>query len=148
MWADRDALQCVVASASRLVTAKWKRPLPTVRGTARLTCSCSRPGPYGVEHVVAPRMASTLLGTPVAASNTTSHRLRRSRQGHDVMPKQKTHSGAKDRFRVTRKGKVLHGRQNRRHLLEKKSSSRKRRLSGTGQLSGGDAAQIRKLLSS
>lgn len=62
------------------------------------------------------------------------------------MPKQKTHSGAKDRFRVTRKGKVLHGRQNRRHLLEKKSSSRKRRLSGKGQLSAGDAAQIRKLL--
>lgn len=62
------------------------------------------------------------------------------------MPKQKTHSGAKDRFRITRKGKVLHGRQNRSHLLEKKSSTRKRRLSGTGQLSGGDAAQIRKLL--
>ena len=34
------------------------------------------------------------------------------------MPKQKTHSGAKDRFRITRKGKVLHGRQNRKHLLE------------------------------
>lgn len=62
------------------------------------------------------------------------------------MPKQKTHSGAKDRFRITRKGKVLHGRQNRRHLLEKKRSARKRRLAGKGQLSGGDAAQIRKLL--
>jgi large subunit ribosomal protein L35 len=65
-----------------------------------------------------------------------------------AMPKQKTHSGAKDRFRITRNGKVLHGRQNRGHLLEKKSSSRKRRLSGKGQLSKGDAAQIRKLLSS
>jgi large subunit ribosomal protein L35 len=63
------------------------------------------------------------------------------------MPKQKTHSGAKDRFRITRKGKVLHGRQNRAHLLEKKSSSRKRRLKGNAQLSGGDAAQIRKLMS-
>lgn len=62
------------------------------------------------------------------------------------MPKQKTHSGAKDRFRVTRRGKVLHGRQNKSHLLEKKSSSRKRRLSRTGQLSDGDAAQIRTLL--
>jgi large subunit ribosomal protein L35 len=63
------------------------------------------------------------------------------------MPKQKSHSGAKDRFRITRKGKVLHGRQNRAHLLEKKSSSRKRRLNGKAELSGGDAAQIRKLLS-
>jgi large subunit ribosomal protein L35 len=62
------------------------------------------------------------------------------------MPKQKTHSGAKDRFRITRTGKVLHGRQNRKHLLEGKSSSRKRRLAGKGELSGGDAAQIRKLL--
>ncbi len=62
------------------------------------------------------------------------------------MPKQKTHSGAKDRFRITRTGKVLHGRQNRAHLLEKKSSARKRRLSGTDELANGDAAQIRKLL--
>lgn len=62
------------------------------------------------------------------------------------MPKQKTHSGAKDRFRITRNGKVLHGRQNRAHLLEKKSSSRKRRLKGKAELSGGDAAQVRKLM--
>ncbi|CAN5867822.1 50S ribosomal protein L35 [soil metagenome] len=62
------------------------------------------------------------------------------------MPKQKTHSGAKDRFRITRTGKVLHGRQNRAHLLEKKSASRRRRLAGKGQLANGDAAQIRKLL--
>jgi large subunit ribosomal protein L35 len=62
------------------------------------------------------------------------------------MPKQKTHSGAKDRFRITRKGKVLHGRQNRAHLLEKKSSTRKRRLARPAELAGGDARQIRKLL--
>lgn len=62
------------------------------------------------------------------------------------MPKQKTHSGAKDRFRITRNGKVLHGRQNRKHLLEKKRSTRKRRLARTGELANGDAAQIRKLL--
>ena len=63
------------------------------------------------------------------------------------MPKQKTHSGAKDRFRVTRNGKVLHRKMNKNHILEKKSSKRKRRLSQTGELSGGDAVQIRKLLS-
>ena len=62
------------------------------------------------------------------------------------MPKQKTHSGTKDRFRVTRKGKVLHGRQNKNHILEKKSAARKRRLSRQGQLSGGDAKQVVRLL--
>jgi large subunit ribosomal protein L35 len=62
------------------------------------------------------------------------------------MPKQKSHSGAKDRFRVTRKGKVIHGRQNKNHILEKKSAARKRRLSREGQLSGGDAKQIVRLL--
>lgn len=62
------------------------------------------------------------------------------------MPKQKTHSGAKDRFRVTKTGKVLHRRMNRNHILEKKASKRKRRLARDGQLTGGDAIQIKKLL--
>jgi len=62
------------------------------------------------------------------------------------MPKQRTHSGTKDRFRVTRTGKVVHGRQNRNHLLEKKSSTRKRRLARPSTLSGGDAAQVKRLL--
>ena len=62
------------------------------------------------------------------------------------MPKQKTHSGAKDRFRVTRTGKVLHKKMNKNHILEKKSSKRKRRLNNGGELQGGDAQQIKKLL--
>ena len=62
------------------------------------------------------------------------------------MPKQKSHSGAKDRFRVTKNGKVLHKRTNKNHMLEKKATKRKRRLGRTGKLSGGDAQQIRKLL--
>ena len=63
------------------------------------------------------------------------------------MPKQKTHSGAKDRFRVTKTGKVVHKKMNKNHILEKKSSQRKRRLSMDGVLTGGDAAQVKKLLS-
>ncbi len=62
------------------------------------------------------------------------------------MPKQKTHSGAKDRFRVTKTGKVVHKKMNKNHILEKKSSKRKRRLSMDGELTGGDAVQIKKLL--
>lgn len=62
------------------------------------------------------------------------------------MPKQKTHSGTKDRFRVTRTGKVLHRRQNKNHILEKKSAQRKRRLSRDGELSGKDARNVKRML--
>ena len=63
------------------------------------------------------------------------------------MPKAKTHSGTKDRFRVTRNGKVMHAKQNKNHLLEKKTSQRKRRISGTEPLEGrGDAKRIVRLL--
>ncbi len=60
--------------------------------------------------------------------------------------KQKTHSGAKKRFRVTRNGKVLHEHMYQNHILEKKPSKRMRRLAKTGELTGGDAAQIKRLL--
>lgn len=62
------------------------------------------------------------------------------------MPKQKNHRGARDRFKVTRNGKVLHRRQNRNHLLETKSAQRKRRLARDGQLQGADAKQVKRLL--
>lgn len=64
----------------------------------------------------------------------------------DAMPKSKTHSGAKKRFRVTRNGKVLHKRMNKNHMLSKKSASRKRRLSLPGELSGADAAKAKRIL--
>lgn len=44
------------------------------------------------------------------------------------MAKMKTHRGAAKRFRVTRKGKVMHRRSNLNHFLGKKASRRKRRL--------------------
>lgn len=46
------------------------------------------------------------------------------------MPKMKTHSGAKKRFRVTGSGKIMHERAGKRHLLERKSSRQTRRLTG------------------
>ena len=46
------------------------------------------------------------------------------------MPKMKTHSGAKKRFKVTGTGKIMRERAGKRHLLEGKSSRRTRRLSG------------------
>ena len=62
------------------------------------------------------------------------------------MPKQKTHSGAKKRFRVTRNGKVLVRQKNRKHLLEKKDSSRKRRLAGDTELQPAEASRVKRLL--
>ena len=54
------------------------------------------------------------------------------------MPKMKTHSGAKKRYKVTGTGKILRRKANRSHILEKKPSKRTRRLAGTTELTGGD----------
>jgi large subunit ribosomal protein L35 len=59
--------------------------------------------------------------------------------------KQKTHRGAAKRFRVTRTGKVVHRSANLNHNLGKKSSSRKRRLAKTGQVSA-EKRDIKRLL--
>ena len=48
------------------------------------------------------------------------------------MPKLKTHTGAKKRFRLTKNGKVKRAHANKSHILNKKNTKRKRRLrSGT-----------------
>ena len=62
------------------------------------------------------------------------------------MPKQKTHSGASKRFKITPTGKVLHERAGRQHLFERKPSTLTRRLDGTAELPKGDAKKIKKLL--
>lgn len=46
------------------------------------------------------------------------------------MPKLKTHSGTKDRVRVTKNGKVLRRHSSASHFLQKKSAARKRKLAG------------------
>lgn len=45
-----------------------------------------------------------------------------------IMPKMKTHSGAKKRFSRTGSGKFVYHKGGRRHLLGKKNSTRLRRL--------------------
>jgi len=62
------------------------------------------------------------------------------------VPKNKTHSGAKKRFRVTGTGKVMREQANKRHLLEVKSSKRTRRLSVDQVVSPADVKKIKKLL--
>ncbi len=62
------------------------------------------------------------------------------------MPKMKTHSGAKKRFRITRTGKIMREQANRRHNFESKSSTRTRRLAADVVTSPADAKRIRRLL--
>ena len=62
------------------------------------------------------------------------------------MPKNKTHSGTKKRFRVTGSGKLMRERTNARHYLEHKSSRRTRRLAGDVEVSPADTKKIKRLL--
>ena len=62
------------------------------------------------------------------------------------MPKQKTHSGAKKRIKVTGSGKLLREKAGKRHLLERKSSKLTRRLTGTTEVSKADTGKMKKLL--
>lgn len=64
------------------------------------------------------------------------------------MSKMKTHKGAKKRFKTTGTGKVTRRSKNLNHFLEKKSSRRKRRLSGESLVSDVDTPRVKKLLSS
>ena len=62
------------------------------------------------------------------------------------MPKLKTNRGARKRFKVTKNGKIKYNRANRRHILTKKSSKRKRQLRAGGFLAAGDASLVKRLL--
>jgi large subunit ribosomal protein L35 len=62
------------------------------------------------------------------------------------MPKLKTHSGTKDRVRVTKNGKVRAGHPNMNHFLRKKSGSRKRALTGLSTRTGKQARSIKRNL--
>ena len=62
------------------------------------------------------------------------------------MPKQKTHSGAKKRFKLTATGKALARRAMSSHNLEKKSAKRKRSFRRDKGLAPRDAVVVKKLL--
>ena len=62
------------------------------------------------------------------------------------MPKLKTHSGTKDRVRVSKNGKIRVGSANLNHFLGKKSGGRKRALRGLHTRNGRMARNIKKSL--
>ena len=61
------------------------------------------------------------------------------------MPKMKTHKGAAARFERTGTGKLKRRRQNKNHILEKKSPKRKRQLRRPAEVSKPDERRIRDL---
>lgn len=62
------------------------------------------------------------------------------------MPKQKSHSGAKKRFIVTKSGKVKCAGMGKNHILTKKTTKRKRGLRQGGYLKGQIAENVKRIL--
>ncbi len=62
------------------------------------------------------------------------------------MPKLKTHSGTKDRVKLTKTGKLLRRHSARNHFLQKKSASRKRTFAGTEEITGSSKKNLKRKL--
>ena len=62
------------------------------------------------------------------------------------MPKIKSHSGAKKRFKVTATGKLKYAKANRGHFLTEKSSSHKRKLRKGSFVNGKHAKNIKRMI--
>jgi large subunit ribosomal protein L35 len=62
------------------------------------------------------------------------------------MPKQKTHSGTKDRVRITKGGKVQRRHTAINHFLKKKSASNKRTFAGVEAVTGKNIKNMKRKL--
>ena len=62
------------------------------------------------------------------------------------MPKVKTNSSAKKRFKITATGKITHQKSFKRHILTKKSKKRKRALGHDGLVSKANLDFVKRLL--
>jgi len=62
------------------------------------------------------------------------------------VPKSKTHSGAKKRFKLTSRGKLRGRHAFTSHILGKKSPKRKRALGRPARISGHDATRVKRML--
>ena len=63
-----------------------------------------------------------------------------------LMPKMKSKTGAKKRFRTTSSGKFKRGTKGRRHLLTRKSTKRKRRMRKLQYVDDAQHKQVRAML--
>lgn len=62
------------------------------------------------------------------------------------MPKMKTHSSAKKRFKVTGSGKIKRRKAGLRHILTKKAHKRKKQLGKATTISEADENRVKRML--
>lgn len=62
------------------------------------------------------------------------------------MPKLKTHSGAKKRFKFSKTGKVIRAHANKSHILNKKTTKRKRGLRQTTVTDKTNTAAVKRMM--
>ena len=62
------------------------------------------------------------------------------------MPKMKTHSGAKKRFKLTKTGKVKRAHAYKSHILNKKTTKRKRNLRQSAIADATNVAKVKKMI--
>ncbi len=62
------------------------------------------------------------------------------------MPKMKTHSGAKKRFRLTATGLIKRKHAYKSHILTKKETKQKRNLTGTTLVHKSDMVRVKRML--
>jgi large subunit ribosomal protein L35 len=80
-------------------------------------------------------ISSRLFGTPAGCKNKIS-----------IMPKVKTNSSAKKRFKVTGTGEITFQKAFKRHILTKKSTKRKRSMRKDGVVTGPNRDFVMRLL--
>jgi len=84
-------------------------------------------------------MRTGQVSTCLAKTNQAGDRLMESQ-----MPKLKTKSGAKKRFKITGTGKVLYAQRGKRHGMIKRTNKQIRNLRGTNVLFKTDGDNIKK----
>ncbi|MGM0460889.1 MAG: 50S ribosomal protein L35 [Fibrobacterota bacterium] len=62
------------------------------------------------------------------------------------MPKAKTRSAAKKRFKITAKGKVKRGKAFKSHIMTKKSNKRKRNLRKSALVAAGQEKTVKRMM--
>jgi large subunit ribosomal protein L35 len=95
-----------------------------------------------------PFRAARRKGHAVSAQNATVAGVQpaRSRTGNGdrKMPKMKTKSSAKKRFKFTATGKLKHGQAGKRHGMIKRTNEQIRELRGTSVMSASETQRVRR----
>jgi large subunit ribosomal protein L35 len=81
---------------------------------------------------------------PQGSVGPDASRIKRAKAQESKMPKLKTKSGAKKRFKITGTGKVVYAQQGKRHGMIKRTNKQIRNLRGTNVLFKTDGDNIKK----